>query len=172
MENGKKISCLGDRIEVALPVGFDRAADEVIAEKFPYDLKPQEVYQDITGRKIITFNFLEKRLEENQIDGAIREIQRMIGHIYPESIKEQAKSFRTKDVKIGYFSFVTGGLIYDQVHMLFICSFFGNMIFGSYHFPEQYEWEEKVVLLQVVRGIRIKQNVKRKERGKHEGNRI
>ncbi len=92
MENEwQRISCLGDQISLMLPSGWTRPSDEVTEKKFPYHSKPQEIFADDSISRLMTFNMLEKQLQNQQVYPAIREIQKVIVHMYPESVREPAR---------------------------------------------------------------------------------
>lgn len=154
-EGWEEISSLNGRVILRLPEQLKEQPYEKVEERFPYHSKPQEVRMDEDGKTIFTLNLLEKQLEEGQIQAAVREIQRMITHIYPESIRNCARSMKIEAGMTGWFSFVTGGLADDNYHIMFIMSVLGQMMFGSYHFPAGQEKEEKENILEILRSIRI-----------------
>ena len=80
----QEINCLDDEVILKLPEDWNRPEDEVIAKKFPYISKPQEIFADLQERKIITFNLLDKQLVDEQVYPAIKEMQRLINRLYPE----------------------------------------------------------------------------------------
>ena len=142
--------CLNGQLEIQLPEGFEVPSNDVVERTFPYGQKPQEIYADSTGEKIITFNVLQNVLEEKQVYIAIREVQRMIGHLYPESIRRCARC----------------------IHILFILPMNGKMMLGSYHFPEGDEAEETEVFLKIIRNIVVKKKTQEKAGGWYVGGSI
>lgn len=166
------VLCLNGQLEIQLPEGFEVPSDDAVKRKFPYGQKPQEIYTDSTGEKIITFNVLQNMLEEGQVYIVIREVQRMIGHLYPESIQRYARCNRTEEEIVGWFSFVTGGLAEDCIHILFILPLNGKMMLGSYHFPEGDEAEETEVFLKIIRNIVVKKKAQEKAGGWYVGGSI
>lgn len=97
------MKCLNGAMEMEIQTEFDRQTDETKARKFPYVLKPQEVYADVSEKKIITLNLLENRLEDRQILIAIREIQRIIRQLYPESIYHRARCYKIMEETVSSF---------------------------------------------------------------------
>lgn len=83
MDDRKEFCCWSSLMDIVLPADFERPAEEMAAKKFPYERRPQEIFMDSKGEHIITFNLLEKQLTENQVYGAICEIERLIRHAYP-----------------------------------------------------------------------------------------
>lgn len=83
MDDRKEFCCWSGLMDIVLPADFERPAEEMAAKKFPYERRPQEIFMDSKGEHIITFNLLEKQLTENQVYGAICEIERLIRHAYP-----------------------------------------------------------------------------------------
>lgn len=154
-ERWEEISSLNGRIILRLPKQLKEQSYEKVEERFPYQSKPQEIRMDEDGKTIFTLNLLEKQLEEGQIQAAVREIQRIITHIYPESIRNHARCIKVEAGMTGWFSFVTGGLADDNCHIMFIMSVLGQMLFGSYHFPAGQEKEEKENFFEILRSIRI-----------------
>ncbi len=110
---------------------------------------------DEDGKAIFTLNLLEKQLEEGQLSSATREMQRMITHIYPESIKNHARCMKVEAGMTGWFSFATGGLADDNCHIMFLMSVSGKMMLGSYHFPAGQEQEEKEKFFKILRSIQV-----------------
>lgn len=175
----KKISGLKEHsdsseglLSLKIPEELEAAFDEKVSEKFPYELRPQEVYMNEKGKKIFTLNLLENRLEDKQVHVAVREIQRMIAHIYPESIQIQARILKIAAGTAGWFSFVTGGIPEDICHIMFILPVMNRMMLGSYHFPIDQEREERKVFLKLLNSIRIKDEIKEEAGKKDVGIRI
>lgn len=172
MKEANIVSCFDGQMEVTLPGDVEMASEEKVIKKFPYDDKPQETYMNYNGEKIITFNLLDKQLSDIQVNPAIREIQRMIGHIYPESIHRQAVCIRIDAGKLGWFSFVTGGLSKDHIHILFILSVLDSMMVGSFHFPTDCEQEGIEEFYKMVKSIKVNQNAQEELKKGYVGNRI
>lgn len=156
MEKGILVECFNGAMEMEIQTELDRQTDEIKARKFPYVLKPQEVYADVSEKKIITLNLLENRLEDRQILTAIREIQRIIRQLYPESIYHRARCYKIMEGNVGWFSFVSNNLEEKYVHIMFVVPVDGRMMFGSYHFPSQSVQEETSNFIEMLKSIRIK----------------
>lgn len=152
--NWKETLCLDEKIYLILPDDWIRPSEETVAKKFPYRQKPQEIFASLDTHCILTFNLLEKPLQEKQVYPAILEIQRVIGHIYPESVLESSTLFQAKTGKAGYFSFITGGMECNNCHYMFVLPIDGKMMLGSYHFPESQTREESPVFFEVLNSIR------------------
>ncbi|MCM1251957.1 MAG: hypothetical protein NC321_03985 [Clostridium sp.] len=149
----QEINCLDDEVILKLPEDWKKPTDEVIAKKFPYHSKPQEIFADLQKKKIITFNLLDKQLPDEQVYPAIKEMQRLINRLYPESIRKEARLFKVEAGMSGRFTFITGGMEYDTAHCMFILPVNERMMFGSYHFPLEEMAEEEAVLLDILRSI-------------------
>ena len=149
----QEISCLEEQVLLKLPEEWKRPTDEVIAKKFPYNSKPQEIFADLHERKIITFNLLDKQLVDEQVYPAIKEIQRLINRLYPESIRKSAGIFKVNAGMSGRFTFITGGMEYDTAHCMFILPVNERMMLGSYHFPLEEIAEEEAVLMDILKSI-------------------
>ena len=160
----QELSCLRGRIRIVLPQGWERPADEILKKKFPYNTTPQEVFADAQADRIITLNILDKQLQDKQVYPAIREMQRVIGRVYPESIKEQARSLKTEAGTVGYFSFITGGVKVDAYHNMFILPVDEKMLLGSFHLPTGQMHEGKKLLLKMINSIQIRREGKTNER--------
>ena len=150
----QKISCLDGQIYLVVPSDWTRASDEITARKFPYSIKPQEIYTNPEADRIFTLSMLDRQLQENQVYSAIREMQRLISHIYPESIRKSARGLRTCAGVAGWFSFGTGGLEGDILHYMFILPLNDQMMFGSFHFPEETIEEDDEVFFNALKNIR------------------
>ena len=147
--------CLQGRIRITLPQGWQRPSNEILARKFPYRTTPQEVFSNTQAEQIITFSLLEKQLQENQVYTAAREIQRVISHIYPESIREQARMIRIQAGAAGIFAFITGGIREDAYHSIFILPVDEKMLLGSFHLPEGQAESGRKTLMDIMRSIQI-----------------
>ena len=150
----KEISCLEEKLILTVPGNWERIAAERVNRLFPYVHQPQEVMGDGEEEKLFTLNLLSKGLEEGQVNGAIREIQRAIQRVHPESCRQGIKRRRLKAGVAGWFSFSTGGEEREKLHYLFILSFQGEMLLGSYHFPAKEEPEEAGVFQQILQKMR------------------
>ena len=148
-------SCLKGLICLKLPEYLEKQAEEKESKIFPYLQKPQEIFMDEEGGRIITFNLLDKQLEENQIHAAAGEMQRIINHIYPESIRIHTRYAINTAGVLGWFAFVTGGLTEDHYHIMFLMSLSRQMMLGSYHFPAGQEKEERVNFQGIIQSIQI-----------------
>ena len=145
--------CLQGRIRITLPQGWQRPSNEILARKFPYRTTPQEVFSDTQAEQIITFSLLDKQLQEKQVYTAVREIQRVISHIYPESIREQARMIRIQAGPAGIFAFITGGIREDVYHSMFILSVDEKMLLGSFHLPEGQAESGRKTRMDIMRSI-------------------
>lgn len=163
----QEISCLDKQVFIKIPKDWKRPENEVINRKFPYNSKPQEIFSDLYETKVITLNLLAKQLQEAQVYPAIKEIQRLINRIYPESIRKEAGLFKVNAGMAGWFIFITGGMVYDMAHCMFILPVNERMMLGSYHFPLKKIAEEEIILLDILKGICIKSSMEDKT-GKYE----
>lgn len=153
--------CLDGKAGLKIPKEWEKieASDEWTAKKFPYQKSPQEIWREISGEKVFTINFLKKQLKEAQIYPAIRQMQILISRIYPESIEDQARKIKTAAGMAGWFSFITGGLIKDNGHCMFVASVQGNMVLGSYHCSAEGDWwEEKRIFKNIIKSLRVEKN--------------
>ena len=155
MNNWQTVKLFEDKISLVLPEGWNCPSIEVLEQKFPYDSKPQEVYMDEDRDRVFTCNILEKTLREDQVYAAINEIQRLIGHMYPESIRNKPRTLATKAGMAGWFSYMTGGIKEDKCHIMFVMSLERKMFFGSYHFTADNEVEEQRVFLQILKQVEL-----------------
>lgn len=151
----QEVSCLAGRLYLRIPEEYGSPSDEWMAVRFPGILRPQEVYSSRDGDRIITFNLLDKPLQERQVYPAAREIERILSHVYPESIQVRARELRTEAGRIGWFSFVTGGIRADSVHCMFVLPVKDNMMLGSYHFPAGTMEADRKMFLEMLKGIRL-----------------
>lgn len=79
----------------------------------------------------------------------------MISHVYPESIRAQAKELKADAGMIGWFAFVTGGIREDSMHCMFILPLDDNMMLGSYHFPAEQMEEDRKIFMQMLKSIQL-----------------
>ena len=149
----KEICLLDEKISISLPEEWTKMPDEMAEQKFPYLSKPQEMYVNENTDSIITFNLLEKELKEDEVHAAISEIQRMIGHMYPESINKSSTVLRVEAGMAGWFSYVTGSVEQDNVHIMFIMSCNGKMLLGGYHFPDGQQKTGTIFFFQVLKKL-------------------
>lgn len=168
----KEITCLEEQVGLKLPEDWSRLSNEMVAKKFPYRRKPQEIYVSPDTCHIITLNIFGKTLHENQIYPAIKEIKRLISQMYPESIQESPRLFETKTGMAGYFSFVTGGIEYSNLHYMFVIPIGGRMMMGSSHFPETLIKEEQMIFLEVLKSIQEVVDTEEEKADKYGENRV
>lgn len=142
-----------------IPIDWKRLPEEIVTKRFPYRLKPQEIYGSLKPDRMITLNLLEKQLHEKQIHPAIMEIQKLIGHIYPKSIHEAVREMRTAEGTAGWFSFITGGAKGDHCHCMFVLSIYERMLFGGYHFPMERMKAEREIFLKTVMSMRSNESI-------------
>ncbi len=90
-----------------------------------------------------------------QVYPAIKEMQRLISHAYPESIRLWAKELKADAGIIGWFAFVKGGIKEDSMHCMFILPVNDNMMLGSYHFPAEGMEEDRRVFVEILKSIRL-----------------
>lgn len=152
-ENTQGICCLEGQIQIQLPWGWGRMPDETVAVKFPYRKHPQDVYADLEAGRMLTLNLLEKPLQEKQVYPAIWEMQRILSHLYPESIRETARLIKSGEGAAGYFLFTTGGIDHDTCHAMFLLPVHGRMLMGGFHFPEGQNGESKAVFHRILGSI-------------------
>ncbi|MDD6626880.1 MAG: hypothetical protein PUF03_01355 [Lachnospiraceae bacterium] len=143
------------QIYLEIPQEFMKPSVGEVEKIFPYDLKPQKIWMASEGQKILTFNLLEKQLQEEQVEDAIGAIGRFVHRAYPESIQESARRFKTEAGIIGWFSFLTGGIKDDHYHIMFIMSVNGRMMLGSYHFPVAQTEQERITCFKIFESIQI-----------------
>lgn len=149
------ICCLKEQVYMELPQGWSRLQDEAVAEKFPYRKRPQEVYAAPEADRMITLNLLEKPLQEKQVYPAIWEMQRIISHLYPESIRETARLIKSRESTAGYFLFITGGIDHDTCHAMFLLPIHEKMMMGGFHFPAGQMKESKEVFQGILRSMSL-----------------
>jgi hypothetical protein len=154
----QRISCLGDQISLMLPFGWARPYDEVTEKKFPYHSKPQEIFADDSISRLMTFNMLEKQLQNQQVYPAIREIQKVIVHMYPESVREPARKIASGIGEAAYFSYITGGVKEDCGHIMFVIPVHEKMMLGSYHFPAVQLNGEREVFLEILQSMQVNED--------------
>lgn len=165
----KEVYGLEDRICMKIPTDWEKPSEKWIGGKFPYNQKPQEILTDPMGEQILTYNLLEEQLQEEQVKPAILEIQKNISHVYPDSIREQAKVTKTASGNAGYFSFVTGGIEGDNGHYIFLLPVCGDMMLGSYHFPAGQMQEARRLFGKISGSIRVikTEGMEKRGYGKH-----
>jgi len=151
----QKINCLDNQFSLMLPAGWTMLPDEMAAKKFPYHAKPQEIFADAGMSRIITFNFLEKQLQNQQVYPAIYEIQTVIVRMYPESVRQQARKISTEIGDAGYFSYITGGIKEDNAHIMFVVSVYEKMMFGGCHFPAVQLDDGQKNFLEILKRIQV-----------------
>lgn len=151
-----KIGLWDEVFQTELPNGFEIAAEELIKQKFPYIAKPEYVFSDEQNNQIITFSLLQKELRSEQIESAIREIQRMIAHRYPRNIRDYACCLDRIGVNTGYFSFLTGGIPNGEYHIVFVMAVRDRMMLGTYHCNADYEKQAKNVVLKILKTTKLR----------------
>lgn len=154
----KDIVCLSGQLSLKIPEELEKPSEKEAAEHFLHGQRPQEIWMDKYGSRILTFNLLELSLQEKQVSSAVREIQKMIGRLYPESIRESAQNLEAGGVTAGWFSFLTGGIREDQCHIMFVMPVNERMMFGSYHFPAGQKKEEQHVFWGMLKSVQMRKD--------------
>ena len=144
-----------------MPIEFQVADEKLIKKKFPYIAKPEYIWVNEQEMQIITFHLLHKELKNEQIKLAIKEIQRMIVHRYPESIGDYACHLDNIAVDTGYFSFWTGGIPNGEYHVLFIMAVHERMMLGTYHCNADYEEQANNMVFQMLKKARVNKAIRK-----------
>lgn len=153
-ETWKEVLCLEEKLILLLPPNWTRMSKEGIDRLFPYKVQPKEIFGLEEEKKVFTLQLLSKPLGEDQVYAAVKEIRRVIEKKYPESSRLFIKRKKLKAGEAGWFSFVTGREEKEEVHYMFILSFNGELLLGSYHFPEREEGEELSVFHQLLKEMK------------------
>ncbi len=167
----KQINCLEERMDLEIPKDMKRPSSEMITKKFPYNIHPQEIFMNPEISRILTLEVLEKPLQDMQVYPAIMEIQRLIRHIYPESIREPARILQVSAGKIGTFTFITGSVKGDMAHYMFILPLHESMMLGGYHYPAESEAGEQAHILRILQSMRVRSTEEKKSKS-YAGNRV
>ncbi len=151
-EQWQELCCLADRMHVKIPGDYRKPAEEVMTAKFPSGIRPQEVYSNPEGSKVLTFNLWDKPLQEQQEYPKIETVHKLFGHMYPESTKVKPEEIKTEAGNIEWFAFAEG----TSIHCMFTLPIEENMLFGSYHFPAEGMETDKTLFVEILKSIRIK----------------
>lgn len=146
----RELSLFEDRIKISIPKDFDRPKEEVLEQKFPYDSRPREIYGNENGSRLMTFELSDQELSEGEVRAAAFAVQKLIGHMYPESVEKQAAEAETPAGKAGWFYYVTGGIKGEQGHILFVLPVDGRMLLGGFHFSAEMERIEEELFLSML----------------------
>jgi len=85
--------------------------------------------------------------------------------VYPESTRIRPKELQAVSARIGWFGFATGGIKGDSIHCMFILSMEDNMMLGSYHFPEEGMEENRKILIEMLKSIRLEEKTPMERQG-------
>lgn len=151
----RELSLFEDRIKISVPKDFDRPKEEVVEQKFPYDSRPREIYGDEKVSRLITFELSDQELSEGEVSAAAFAVQKLVLHMYPESVEKQAVEAETPAGKAGWFYYVTGGIKGEQGHILFVLAVDGRMLLGGFHFPAEMERIEEELFLEMLGRMEI-----------------
>ena len=151
-EQWQELCCLADRMHVKIPGDYRKPAEEVMTAKFPSGIRPQEVYSNPEGSKVLTFNLWDKPLQEQQEYPKIETVHKLFGHMYPESTKVKPEEIKTEAGNIEWFAFAEG----TSIHCMFTLPIEESMLFGSYHFPVAEMETDKTLFVEILKSIRIK----------------
>lgn len=151
-EQWQELCCLADRMHVKIPGDYRKPAEEVMTAKFPSGIRPQEVYSNPEGSKVLTFNLWDKPLQEQQEYPKIETVHKLFGHMYPESTKVKPEEIKTEAGNIEWFAFAEG----TSIHCMFTLPIEESMLFGSYHFPVEEMETDKTLFVEILKSIRIK----------------
>lgn len=146
----RELSLFEDRINISIPEEFSRPPEEIVEQKFPYDSRPREIYGNENGSRIMTFELSDQELSEGEVRAAAFAVQKLVGHMYPESVEKQAAEVQTPAGKAGWFYYVTGGINGEQGHILFVLPLDGRMLLGGFHFSAEMERIEEKLFLEML----------------------
>ena len=139
---------------MGMPEGWERPAETVLSERFPGSTGPEEIFADSGADRMLTLSRLGKHLQERQVYPAVREIQRVVSRVYPESVRDQAQTITVQTGSAGFFSFLTGGIAGDTCHFVFILPDADEkMLLGGLHLPAGELRSGKGMLAEIIRSI-------------------
>lgn len=121
-----------EQLFVELPDSFHEMALERIKNIYPYDEKPQIIWEDKNTNRFCTFSlFKERGLTGAQTEYAIELIQKAVLSLYPSSLLDEAKLRDCKGGKCGWFSFKGIGDKGELFNLMYIFPVNGCMMFGT-----------------------------------------
>lgn len=137
-----------DRLLIELPDEFIDMAEDSLKVMFSYKIKPNVAKENGRGC-IFTMDYVEQRLEENEVFHAVYAMQRKINKLIPQSIVYNTQMIKNNNVKAAWFAFKTYSLKGELIHTMFASPVDSNFLMGSFH----WDMEKKKEVVDLTKGF-------------------
>jgi hypothetical protein len=115
-----------------MPEDFSPAQESDAVEMFPYRERPQYILSSPGFSRFLTLSLLEKILKSEDVISAAKELRKMIWSLNPDSMISEANPMCFGNLKCSGFSFHTGAGEDQVFNTMFVVSFEGKMLLGTY----------------------------------------
>ena len=163
--NNKKIlfserSIIDDTLYMIIPLDFKQMQSEIAISMFSDESRPDIIFTDELESMNISFSFREERFEMEETEEFNNALQQSIQETNPSYRFISNDVIDLGDIRIGYFEFVSPIDEDELYNIMFIFSFNGRLVLGSFnrYYADTNKWFE--VSMQMLHSIRIVRNNK------------
>lgn len=144
---------LEDKITMIAPVLFEPMPEYMAELKYPNTNRPDYILTNPQTTINLTFSLQNDRLAAEETQEARDAIQKLVLKLHPESKVIDSKTVEAGEISIAYFDFVTPALDSDIYNFMFLFSWKGRMLMGSFNClqPDMHDWKE--IFLQMLSSI-------------------
>ena len=121
-----------EQLHVELPDSFQEMKEDRIHMMYPYENKPQIIFEDKEKHRFSTFSLLkEQELADNQVEYAVKMILKVVTSLYPDCLLDEARLTECVEGRCGWFSFKCAGADGELFHIMYIYPVNGSMMLGT-----------------------------------------
>lgn len=121
-----------EQLYVELPDSYKEMAEEKATGIYPYEEKPQMIFEDEEMHRFCTFSLLKaQKLAVSQTETAIWVIHKVVTGLYPSCMLDEPSQADCGEGKCGWFSFKTAGADGELFHLMYIYPINGSMMLGT-----------------------------------------
>jgi len=121
-----------EKLSINLPEDFIQTTDADASEVFPFYNKPQVIFASKGFSNFLTLSLLEKSLDAEETQNAARGVRKLVWSMYPSSIITEESTMQFGNMKCSGFSFRTGTEDAQKFNTMFVVSFEGKLLFGTF----------------------------------------
>lgn len=127
-----EIQLFEGQLVVELPDSYQEMAEEKAKEIYPYEARPQILWEDEEENRFCSFSLLEEqKLQDGQVERALGAMEKAVRYLYPSSILEEPQVIKKDKRTYGWFSFVSAGAEGKLLNRMYIFPVNGSMMLGT-----------------------------------------
>lgn len=127
-----EIQLFEGQLMVELPDSFQEMTEEKAEEIYPYEARPQILWEDEEENRFCSFSLLEEQeLQDGQVERALGAMEKAVRYLYPSGILEEPQVIKKDKRTYGWFSFVSAGVEGKLLNRMYIFPVNGSMMLGT-----------------------------------------